>query len=719
MVIRPPLFILPKGVRMRRWNTVVIAAALLFSLTGCQVEEPRIKPEETTAQELWIGPEETDAQKPEVSGGTAGQTGIGETQRAYKTGRKGDDYILPDAREHVYTQSELSNLTPEELRLARNEIYARYGRRFKSDDLNRYFSERPWYQGTIDPDIFDSGLLSHTEKDNLNVIQEMEEGMSVCAIPKIGTEEFPMINGSTATLPISQAIYRMSTGASEKEAEAAIFHGKTNQAWMNLIMRDSYQYKEPLLVIAYEPGEAVWKALEGPAANPVIMKPIGRDALVFLANKSNSVHSLTGSQLVDIYSGKITNWKDVGGKDRKIQAFQRPEDSGSQNLMDKLVMKGITMADAPSEQVVDEMGELLEKVSAYDGAGDALGYSVYYYAGNMYRKQALTFMAVDGVMPSNETIRNGSYPFTNDFYAAIRADTPKDSKAYELFEWLTSEDGQSLINGLGYVSIGEGAKGLPEELLAQDGDFRASIPLPEGKVILADGEYLYGEQGIGVFDSHMNLIRFISHVECEMEDRFMECDSDVVLPMTDTRTRKEGYYSIGKNQWVEWKKEEEKEADDSVYNLEEFFVAEYPELLRKYGVTAKAVEIRYSRDENPVIAITDQTTEHYYDLNGTFLLDFDTNGKSEDRLPYRRVCKIDDRMAYIQLIQYSETDMDDEMQYLIYEDGRLIRTLRDEYGNISNLGRHFYTRSNGSYLYIYNYQDEPCAKFLHGYYGND
>lgn len=72
-------------------------------------------------------------------------------------------------------------------------------------------------------------VLGQNERDNLKAIQDMETGKTVCEIPKIGTEEFPRIDGSTATLPISQAMYRMATGASGMEAESAITHGKTTQ----------------------------------------------------------------------------------------------------------------------------------------------------------------------------------------------------------------------------------------------------------------------------------------------------------------------------------------------------------------------------------------------------------------------------------------------------------------------------------------------------------
>lgn len=711
-----------KGMCMKKRYAVTLAAALVLSLAGCHTQESRIHPDETTVQgtgtdqESPAQPDQGAEDGPDLGDGSKKDDGTQtDDKTVHKVGRHGDDYILPDALTHVYTQSELAVLTREELRLARNEIYARHGRQFNSDDLNQYFSQRPWYQGTISPDRFDDSVLGQNERDNLKAIQDMETGKTVCEIPKIGTEEFPRIDGSTATLPISQAMYRMATGASGMEAESAITHGKTTQAWMSMVAEYVSPERRPELVIAYEPGEQVLEAFKEPG-NEVIMKPIGRDALVFLANQSNPVHSLTGRQIADIYSGKITNWKVVGGKDRKIQAFQRPAESGSQNLMDKLVMKGKKMAEAPVDLIISDMEGLLEEVSAYDGTGDALGYSVYYYARNMYRKPELAFMAVDGVMPSSETIRSKSYPFVNDFYAGIRADTPKDSKAYELFEWLTGEDGQSLINGLGYVGIGDGAKELPGNLLAPDEDFTAAIPLPEGHVILADGRYLFGEQGVGVFDSHMNLLQFIGHVDCDDVNRFLECSRDAVLPMMDTITGGYGHYSIGKNQWADREPEED---DTYSYWDEEAFAESHPELLQKYGVTAEDVKVRFYGEYAGVFVITDRHAEHYYGLDGTFLLDYETGGKGEEELPSRYVYGIDDHMAYVEIVDYGDGNNPGSVQYHIYKDGRLMRTLTDEGGDVSDIETHFYTRSNGNYLYFYNYQDELCAKFLYGYYGND
>lgn len=66
--------------------------------------------------------------------------------------------------------------------------------------------------------------------------------------------------------------------------------------------------------------------------------PVDHDALVFLNNVQNPVTGLTQKQLCDIYTGKISSWKKVGGEDGKIIPFQRQGGSGSQTLIDKLLM---------------------------------------------------------------------------------------------------------------------------------------------------------------------------------------------------------------------------------------------------------------------------------------------------------------------------------------------------------------------------------------------
>ena len=76
--------------------------------------------------------------------------------------------------------------------------------------------------------------------------------------------------------------------------------------------------------------------------------PVVKEAFVFLVNKQNPVDVLTVKQIRDIYQGIATNWNELGGTDKEIIAYQRPENSGSQTIMEKQVMENLKMAAAPT-----------------------------------------------------------------------------------------------------------------------------------------------------------------------------------------------------------------------------------------------------------------------------------------------------------------------------------------------------------------------------------
>ena len=174
---------------------------------------------------------------------------------------------------------------------------------------------------------------------------------------------------------------------------------------------------------------------------------------MFIVNEDNPVTDLTQQQLRDIYAGKITNWKEVGGDDLDIVAFQRSEDSGSQTLFKKLLIQGGELMDPPTELAPTAMGELVDSLAAYNNSANAIGFSVYYYIDQMYSKPGLRLLAVDGVTPSNETIADQSYPLCNEFYAAILQDSAADSPERRIYEWLSTDAGRSCIEHSGYVAV--------------------------------------------------------------------------------------------------------------------------------------------------------------------------------------------------------------------------------------------------------------------------
>lgn len=85
------------------------------------------------------------------------------------------DYILEGSDSRYISDSEIADLDKTQLSRARNEIYARHGRRFKDADLQSYFDSKPWYSGTIDPDDFSEGMLNSYEKANVEKIAAMEQ----------------------------------------------------------------------------------------------------------------------------------------------------------------------------------------------------------------------------------------------------------------------------------------------------------------------------------------------------------------------------------------------------------------------------------------------------------------------------------------------------------------------------------------------------------------
>lgn len=86
----------------------------------------------------------------------------------------------------------------------------------------------------------------------------------------------------------------------------------------------------------------------------------------------NPIDNLTTEQIQMIYSGEITNWKQVGGKNEKIAAFQRNEGSGSQSMLERF-MGDIPIMEAPTEMVTDLMSGIIEKVSNYKNKSNCTG----------------------------------------------------------------------------------------------------------------------------------------------------------------------------------------------------------------------------------------------------------------------------------------------------------------------------------------------------------
>lgn len=262
-------------------------------------------------------------------------------------------------------------------------------------------------------------------------------------------ENFPRLDGSTATIPLGEAVQSVLLGKPRDACQVA-FNTTTHAYYM---LSD----QEADLLLVYDGGEETKESVQADTAFETA--PIGLDALVFLVNADNPVDDLSSQQVRDIFSGAITNWSEVGGNDELIRAYQRTEGSGSQALMDKLVMRGLEMGSPQTIPFVSSMSGLVDVIASFDAQPTGIGYNVFYYVTQMYENPDIKILSIDGVLPSYETIQDGSYPFVSEFYSIIRTSEPEDSPARILHQWLQSPAGQQLIQAEHYVAMYDGQEG--------------------------------------------------------------------------------------------------------------------------------------------------------------------------------------------------------------------------------------------------------------------
>ena len=211
------------------------------------------------------------------------------------------------------------------------------------------------------------------------------------------------------------------------------------------------------MIFAAAPSQAQLEAAEH-AGMELHMTPIGSEAFVFFVNNKNPVTGLTVEQVRGIYTGAITNWSQVGGRRQSIRPFQRAENSGSQSALQRL-MGDLPLIEPEEEDRVAGMGGIIREVASYRNYRNAIGFSFRYYATEMVRNGDIRLLALDGVEPTKETIRDSTYPISSYFYAVTAAPIGKPAPEERnetmaaFLNWILSPQGQTLVEETGYVGL--------------------------------------------------------------------------------------------------------------------------------------------------------------------------------------------------------------------------------------------------------------------------
>lgn len=251
------------------------------------------------------------------------------------------------------------------------------------------------------------------------------------------------VDASLATQPLMNA-YAKYFGDEAFLSEVKNNYTNTHPGYVKLI-----EGKTDLIVVTEPSAEELQLAKDNNVE--LVVTKVVNEGFVFYANIKNPVSNLKLEEVVDIYSGKINNWDEVGGNKSKIIPYQRPVNSGSQTGMLSLVMKGVPLREPTTVEMVESMGGIIDAVANYDNNIDGLGYSYYYYANIMYGTPKIKFLAINGVEPTYETIENETYPLMTAYYIVTRKDASE--KVQKFKDALLSSEGAKVAREAGYVPI--------------------------------------------------------------------------------------------------------------------------------------------------------------------------------------------------------------------------------------------------------------------------
>lgn len=298
---------------------------------------------------------------------------------------------------------------------------------------------------TIDAGIYElfiKRVTSHRSPGMQKVMIEADKYVPFTDSPYINACEgatrlegdIPVIDGATALLPVYASVVE-----SIYPEDSVIFTGgKFDNAGAMHYTNTLGAYKDLVdgnadLILCAQPSE---EQLAYASENGVEfeMVRIASDAFVFIVNPNNPVDDITLDDVRGIYSGEITNWKELGGNNRQIAAMQRIRNSGSQTALEKI------------------MGDIPIKRDFTTLTGSPIGFSYRYYVTGILEEGGVKILKINGVEPNAQTIADGSYPVSGGVYAIYRKGETNEN-VYKTVDFMLSPEGQDVIERSGYIPV--------------------------------------------------------------------------------------------------------------------------------------------------------------------------------------------------------------------------------------------------------------------------
>ncbi|MCL2335662.1 MAG: phosphate ABC transporter substrate-binding protein [Endomicrobia bacterium] len=243
-----------------------------------------------------------------------------------------------------------------------------------------------------------------------------------------------VIEGSTTVLPIAQKAAEQYMDANSK-ADITVRGGGSGVGINSLIAKTCDIANASRAIEAAEV-----KTANSKGVNPKAFI-IAKDAIAVIVNNANAVSALSKQQVADIFTGKITNWSQVGGKDGKIVVVSRDSASGTFESFNALALhKQKAVADAlmqASNQAV---------VTTVAKTPGAIG-----YAGIGYLSSSIKALTIEGITPTAETVLNGKYAYSRPLFMYTNGDPKGEAKKF--IDFVLSKDGQKIVQEEGFVAL--------------------------------------------------------------------------------------------------------------------------------------------------------------------------------------------------------------------------------------------------------------------------
>ncbi len=174
----------------------------------------------------------------------------------------------------------------------------------------------------------------------------------------------------------------------------------------------------------------------------IVENIVAIDAIVIVTDNNNTVDNLSKQQLIDIYKGKIRNWKEVGGKDQPIVVIGRESGSGTRTAFEEILE---VEGQCKYANELNETGPVMAKAASIPGAIGYVSLDVV--------DDSVKTLKIDNVEATEETIKNGSYSLQRPFVMATNGTIEEQKESVQqVFDFIQSEQGQKVIKSVGLIS---------------------------------------------------------------------------------------------------------------------------------------------------------------------------------------------------------------------------------------------------------------------------